>query len=251
MHVIRDFNKGPIFLTDPGLGTSKICAFERDTRLLHMLECHACFRRYFNAITALHSSPSPLRFSPRTTLFVGWLQHGRSSGSLAVEEAPQSYYKMAKNGKSSLSETSGHGKSELASSLQRTTGKSITRKFEHKTSSKEAEVENKKLKRAAEEELRWLRDPLRLSERVRAVLPRKGGSKPVLAETKALALVRAASKGMDCVVAWNHIIDHYMAQGRPKLAQKIFNEVGFSCSSDAIIYHVLTTESDEKTCTVP
>jgi hypothetical protein len=118
-------------------------------------------------------------------------------------------------------------------------------------SSLEEVEENKKLERAAKEELRWLQDPLRLSERVRAVLPRKGSTKPVLAEAKALALVRVASKGMDCVVAWNHIIDHYMTQGKPKLAQKIFNEVSFSRSYDSIIYHVLTTGPDEEACTIP
>jgi hypothetical protein len=215
-----------------------------------MLECHACFRRYLNAITALHSSPSPLRFSLRTTLFVGLLQHGLSTSSLAVEEAPQSHYKVAMNGKSSPLETSGYGKSELALTLQRVREKPLTRKSGHNNNSKEAEEENKKLERAAKDELRWLRDPLRLSERVRAVLPRKGGTKPVLAETKALALVRTASKDMNCIVAWNHIIDHYMAQGKPKVAQKIFNEVSFSCSYDPIMYNVLTTEPDEEACTV-
>ena len=214
-----------------------------------MLECHACFRRYLNAITVLRSSPSPLRLSPRATLFVAWLQHGRSSSSLAVEEAPQSYDKVAIYGKSSRLETSGHGKSELALTMQRATGKRLPQKLRHKSSSKEAEEENKKFERVAKEELRWLQDPLKLSERVRAVLPRKDATKPVLAETKALALVRVASKSMDCVVAWNHIIDHYMAQGKPKLAQKTFNEVSFSCCYDPI--NILTTESDEEACTVP
>ena len=200
-----------------------------------MLECHACFRRYLNAITVLRSSPSPLRLSPRTTLFVGRLQHGRSSSSLAVEEAPQSYDRVAIHGKRSPLETSGHGKPELALTMQRAPGKRLLQILRHKSSSKEAEEENKKLGRAAKEELRWLQDPLRLSERVRAVLPRNGGTKPVLAETKALALVRVASKSMDCVVAWNHIIDYYMAQGKPKLAQKTFNEVSVSCCYDPII----------------
>ena len=133
---------------------------------------------------------------------------------------------------------------------QRARGDSLMRKPGDKSSSESVE-ENKKLERAAKEELRWLQDPLRLSERVRAVLPRKGSIKPVLAEAKALALVRVASKGMDCVVAWNHIIDYYMAQGKLKQAQKIFNEVSFSLSWDSIIYHVLTTEPDEETCTIP
>jgi len=216
-----------------------------------MLECHACFRRYLNAITAHHSPSSPLRFSPRTTLPVGRLQHGRSAASLAVQEAPQSYHKAEMHGKGSPFEKPKHEKSELALTLRRATRNAPWRKPGDKSISEEAEQENKKLERAAKEELRWLRDPLKLSERVRAVLPRKGGTKPVLAEAKALALVRAASKGMDCVVAWNHIIDHYMAQGKPKLAQKIFNEVGFSYSYDPVIHVVLTIEPDEEACPVP
>lgn len=187
-----------------------------------MLECHACFKRCLNAITALHSSPSP-RFSPRTTVSVGWLQHGRSSSSLVVEEVPQSYHNVAIHGKSRPLRISKHGKSELAVKLQRPRVKSPVRNTKHK-SSEEIE-ENKELERIAKEELRWLRDPLRFSERIRAVLPRGGVTKPMLVEAKALALVRVASKNVNCVVAWNHIIDHYMAQGKPKLAQKIFNEV--------------------------
>jgi len=77
---------------------------------------------------------------------------------------------------------------------------------------------NAAIDRAIKEELRWLQDPLKLANQVRATLE-KGN------EEKALALVRAASKSMTCIVAWNHILDHYMAQGKTKVAQKLYNEV--------------------------
>ncbi|KKY27306.1 putative pentatricopeptide repeat protein [Diplodia seriata] len=74
------------------------------------------------------------------------------------------------------------------------------------------------VKRRLKMELEWTGgDPLRLADTVQKRLS-KGDIEPVL------DLVRFASNSMDCVVSWNHIIDHFMNLGRPSHALKIYNE---------------------------
>ena len=68
-------------------------------------------------------------------------------------------------------------------------------------------------------ELRHLRDPLQLADHVRDMLRNKN-------EKKALELVRAASKDVDCTVAWNHLMDYGMSKGMVNPALKYYNEVG-------------------------
>lgn len=67
-------------------------------------------------------------------------------------------------------------------------------------------------------ELRHLQDPLELANFVRKELG-KGKA------TEMLQLVRMASHSMQCVVSWNHIIDHYLAQERVNDALKVYNDV--------------------------
>jgi pentatricopeptide repeat protein len=67
-------------------------------------------------------------------------------------------------------------------------------------------------------ELRHLQDPLELATFVRQEL-QKGKAKEML------QLVRMASHSMQCVVSWNHIIDHHLAKERVNDALKVYNEV--------------------------
>ena len=67
-------------------------------------------------------------------------------------------------------------------------------------------------------ELKYLKDPLRLANRVLVAL-RDGD------EDKAFELVRAASKSIQCTVGWNHVINHLMGVGRLKDALKAYNDV--------------------------
>ncbi|KAL1622399.1 hypothetical protein SLS54_004963 [Diplodia seriata] len=84
-------------------------------------------------------------------------------------------------------------------------------------------------------ELEWTGgDPLRLADTVQKRLS-KGDIEPVL------DLVRFASNSMDCVVSWNHIIDHFMNLGRPSHALKIYNEVRLSFPN---LSHLLTQAND-------
>ena len=69
-----------------------------------------------------------------------------------------------------------------------------------------------------EKEYRWLRDPLKLADRVAGLL----GDGDYF---KALALTRMASKDLLCTVAWNHLVNYDMSQGKAGAAVKTYNEV--------------------------
>lgn len=67
-------------------------------------------------------------------------------------------------------------------------------------------------------ELRHLQDPLELAVFVKSEL-KKGKA------AEMLQLVRMASHSMACIVSWNHIIDHYLANERIADAMKVYNDV--------------------------
>lgn len=82
-------------------------------------------------------------------------------------------------------------------------------------------------------------DPVKLAEYIRKAL--KGDD----FET-ALAVVRAASKGLSCTVSWNHLIDWQMSKGKMNAALKTYNEV---CSQSVLIiisYTIINLFLDEK-----
>lgn len=67
-------------------------------------------------------------------------------------------------------------------------------------------------------EMQWLSDPLKHSEHVHYTLRCNQSA-------KALDLCRLASRSMNCVVSWNHIVDWLMKQGLPDDAIKVYNEM--------------------------
>jgi hypothetical protein len=75
-------------------------------------------------------------------------------------------------------------------------------------------------------ELRFLRDPLELAMFVKKELAK---GKPA----EMLQLVQMASHSMDCVVSWNHIINHHLDTGNITGALKVYNDVCGS-SSDSL-----------------
>lgn len=72
--------------------------------------------------------------------------------------------------------------------------------------------------RTLKQELRYLKDPMKLADHIRYTL-RDGKL------DKVVDLARMASKDMQCTVSWNHIIDFQMTQGRVNNAIKTYNEV--------------------------
>lgn len=84
--------------------------------------------------------------------------------------------------------------------------------------------------KALDEEIRWLKDPMKLANRVLNLLIKDGQVE------KAAALVRRAQKdGLNCIVAWNHLIDYEMQQGRTESALKFYNDVSYSSSRESAV----------------
>ena len=69
-----------------------------------------------------------------------------------------------------------------------------------------------------EQEVRWLRDPLKLGDHVVRLLRQDD-------HEKALALVRLAGRDLQCTVSWNYLIDYSMSKGKVADAVKLYNEV--------------------------
>ena len=72
-----------------------------------------------------------------------------------------------------------------------------------------------------EKELYWVRDPLKLADKIVALLKKDSMDDYF----KAVALLRLASKNMLCTVSWNHMVDYNMRKGRVKAAVNTYNEV--------------------------
>lgn len=90
-------------------------------------------------------------------------------------------------------------------------------------------------------ELRHLQDPLELATFVRQEL-RKGKA------TEMLQLVRMASHSMACIVSWNHLIDHYLANEKINDALDVYNEV---CMNDISTELRADLVPDEEARTIP
>ena len=71
---------------------------------------------------------------------------------------------------------------------------------------------------ALEEELRYLKDPVKLADHTVSLLRQD-------VHQKALEIVRLGSKRMECTVSWNHLVDYEMSKGRVNSAMKFYNEV--------------------------
>jgi pentatricopeptide repeat protein len=71
---------------------------------------------------------------------------------------------------------------------------------------------------ALRKQLQYLKDPLKLAEHVRRCL-REGDA------SGTLAIVRFASKSVQCTVSWNHLIEWHLAQGKLRAALRLYNEV--------------------------
>lgn len=75
--------------------------------------------------------------------------------------------------------------------------------------------------KSLQEELRWLKDPVRLADHVKRLLLQSE-------VTKVIELLELASKTQKCTVAWNLLLDHIMKLGRVNDALKRFNDVSAS-----------------------
>lgn len=69
-----------------------------------------------------------------------------------------------------------------------------------------------------EQELRYLKDPLKLADHIVTLLREDENQ-------KAQELVRMSSQHVACTVSWNHLIDYEMSKGRATSAISIYHDV--------------------------
>ncbi|KAI4096707.1 MAG: hypothetical protein LQ344_000847 [Seirophora lacunosa] len=80
------------------------------------------------------------------------------------------------------------------------------------------EARDPRRERQLDQELVWLRDPVKLAENTISLLRKDD-------HERALETVRKASKSVPCSVSWNHLIDYDMSKGKIQKAIKKFNEM--------------------------
>ena len=163
-----------------------------------MYECRTCVRRLFYTIfaDALKYSPSPPRVPvPQRQIHrASGLQRGYATEILPIENAP------------TPSPTLDVGVRNPYVPQQR-------------RPSEQHELFN--LGNLGKE-VKWLRDPLKLGDHTVKLLRQND-------PLKALAIVRLASKHVQCTVSWNYMIDYHMSKGNVKSGVQLYNEVSL-CS---------------------
>lgn len=172
-----------------------------------MFECTSCVRRCMRAVAGdAVSMRQPLQ---QRLLLTPHLQQGLSRRAASTSTAQPAYQRDAfdETEDDPIEFDEPHASSARVPTTPRT--QQLSKR------SKSVDQENKK---SLEIELRYLKDPLKLSEHVKYTLK---CDKP----EKALDLCRLASKTMSCVVSWNAVIDYLMKKWKVNEALKVYNEM--------------------------
>ena len=158
-----------------------------------MLDCNACIRRCIRTVLAdsFHTNHSRIHNRSKTPI-TSYSRHrrGYASEAIPLENAP---------------------------TPSPTIDLGITKPHVSK-SNRPVKQDQAFSRHSLEQELRWLRDPLKLGDHTVKLLRQNEPQ-------KALAIVRLASKDVECTVSWNHIIDYFMSKGNVSDAVKFYNEV--------------------------
>ncbi|KAF2196242.1 hypothetical protein GQ43DRAFT_476503 [Delitschia confertaspora ATCC 74209] len=199
-----------------------------------MLGCRACLWRYIRAVTddASVTSHRSARRNGAALLnrFGQQRQSFRTSAPVAVASRASNRPQYAEDDRSSQKRPSFQSRdrwkeSTQAESLKRSARKELIRRPKREGDDpKTRKIGRRDPNIPANEwdnrrkELQHLVDPLELAEFVKAEL-RKGRVKEMM------LLVQMASNNMQCIVSWNHIIDHHLREGRVAQAVKIYNDM--------------------------
>lgn len=171
-----------------------------------MFTCRACTRRCLQALigdSTIHSTNSQL-IIPQRQLY-------RSFATNATDSDSHTYQPISQDEESSEPAKTRTAKRQewLDSRGQRPADK--------KPAAIDPRIDNKFIWK-----LKQLQDPLQLADYVRKLLSEDDFE-------KALLYVRSASKNVECVVSWNHLIEWQFSKGLLNPALKTFNEVCYFC----------------------
>lgn len=175
-----------------------------------MVHCIACLQRCIRAVVAVQKPRGSLYHPPiafRTIDHVSAFRHRRGYGTAATVEA-------------ALRPNDGVQPEENSESTRPPNEDKQTQDEAHDeaTAADQGRKREKDLRREIRTELEYIRDPLKLGDRVISGL-RDGEV------DKMIDLVHEASKDMDCTVSWNHLVNYHMEEGKVKMALKIYNDV--------------------------
>lgn len=218
-----------------------------------MLECRACFRRFLRTLNSSNelntsttlATPAQKR-SLSTVQRTSKLRFTKSERSAPSRDRPQPSQKwvdspQAQARRRDIRKETRTTKSEHEHRARVFTGQATRRLHRPLETDNSKDQEKKPLLTPEEEkaereikdlkiELRWLRDPLKLSQHVEKLLQKQNWD-------KALALVRLSNRGSVYTVAWNHLLNYQMKTGQVRAAVKLFNEVG----TDSLCLYLTST----------
>ena len=192
-----------------------------------MLTCHACMKRCLGTLIG-DSAVFPSAFRSAFDIRTGRRRQNYATSSDLVRrqrelQPPSSRQVQVYKYKTALAPRSDNRKQWLDSRGVRPS----------KTSKPPAD-------KIIDQHLVYLKDPLKLAGFIRETL-RDGDF-----ET-AQKIVRAASKDVQCIVSWNHLVNWQVTQGKLNAAIKTYNEVCMIGDSQAVL--VTNKVPDEETCT--
>lgn len=191
-----------------------------------MLNCRACLWRCIEALDAPATNIRRLRCDVNPIFLPAQQRRLQSTSREVVRKEPwrprhQSEVDKRSRNKNEPFEKSGFAanqkKLERAALRQSTAGKAVDTPNLANLGRRDPTISDTDW-RNRKNELRYLQDPLDLARFVKDEL-RKGKVNEMG------QLVRMASHSMNCIVSWNHLIDHYLAQERVGDALKVYNDV--------------------------
>ncbi|OAL00295.1 pentatricopeptide repeat protein-like protein [Phaeosphaeriaceae sp. SRC1lsM3a] len=191
-----------------------------------MLNCRACLWRCIEALDAPATNIRRLRCDVNPIFLPAQQRRLQSTSREVVRKEPwrprhQSEVDKRSRNKNEPFEKSGFAanqkKLERAALRQSTAGRAVDTPNLANLGRRDPTISDTDW-RNRKNELRYLQDPLDLARFVKDEL-RKGKVNEMG------QLVRMASHSMNCIVSWNHLIDHYLAQERVGDALKVYNDM--------------------------
>lgn len=203
-----------------------------------MFNCSACMERCLHGLIGNASISAPsIRTSVVTATALGRdlsRNYGTSSSAASSSRPPRQYESSSHYGQQQPQPRYNAGPNSEREPRDTKPGGFQLRRHDYKLEQKMQGVLSKHPVYGS--------DPVKLAEYIRKAL--KGDD-----FESALAVVRAASKGLSCTVSWNHLIDWQMSKGKMNSALKTYNEV---CSHSIVISPTIVDLSlDEKKRTAP
>jgi len=183
-----------------------------------MLTCSSCMKRTLQTLVG-----DAVTIPPPSTVYFS----ARSSTSFAISPHSKRFYAQQRT-------TSPYSNSGTATAYEKAIARKQPDKRQEWLDSRGTrpigKAQNKPAKAAPDtgfvvrKHLQYLKDPVKLADFVRKSLRSDDFD-------TTLEVVRSASKTLQCVVSWNHLIDYTLSKGKMNAAIKIYNEVPLSVFS--------------------